>query len=320
MRLPRRLTADGVAALLLLGAAAVLVTTPYDGGSCTNILSAYALPAATAAEADPPAAPAALADARRAVRDAEAAVAALQEERVAVDAAQKAAQQARAAAAEAESDLWENSFSTDYYSVDGAELDVDLAESMLESAEDWLAYVQEEAADTSGWSFYDQQDVAQAQDDVDDARADVAEAEAALAEAEGEVAASESAATSAEQREEELDAAADAAEVAAADAASRFADRESQAFDSELAARSRVADLEGRHDVSVAEWSHERRVALDEVAAQNNVRSSCQENGGWRAGVAALDVMLLAALALRRWAPRVPRLPRLRLRLPGMRR
>jgi hypothetical protein len=76
-----------------------------------------------------------------------------------------------------------------------------------------------------------------------------------------------------------------------------------------------VSQLEADHEIAVAEWSHEQRVAADEVTALNNVRASCRENGSWRAGVALLDVLLVAALALRRWPPRLPR----RLRVPWRR-
>jgi hypothetical protein len=183
----------------------------------------------------------------------------------------------------------------------------------VDSAEDWLDYVQDGAADTSGWAFYDQSDVADAQADVDDARADLAEAEAALADAESEDTARESRAATAESTAEQLDAVADAAEQAAADAAADLSDREGAAQDRLYAARSRVAELEADHAIAVADWSHERRVAADEVTALNNVRASCRENGGWRAGVSLLDVVLAGALILRRWTPR---LPRLRIRLP----
>ncbi len=42
MRLPRRMTADGAAVVLLVTAAAVLVTTPYDGGVCRNVAAGTA--------------------------------------------------------------------------------------------------------------------------------------------------------------------------------------------------------------------------------------------------------------------------------------
>jgi hypothetical protein len=311
MGLPRRITADATAAVLLVGAAAVLLATPYDGGSCNNVLAAYALPAASLPDVKAPAKPEALAGAHRAVTAANSELMELEGQQAEVDRAQAAAEQAREAAIEAESDRWGSSFSNSYYSdTYGAELDVDLAESMVESAEDWLSYVEESAADTSEWSFYTETDVQAAQDDVDDARADLAEAESALAQAQREDSARESEAADAEATADQLDAAADAAEQAAADAASDLAARESAAHDRLYAAQSRVAELEAGHEVARAEWSHEQRVAADEVTALNNVRASCRENGGWRAGVAVLDVVLVGALLLRRWTPRMPALRR----------
>jgi chromosome segregation ATPase len=314
MRLPHRITADAAAGLALVGAVAILLATPYDGGSCRNVLAAYALPATSLPEEHAPATPAALADAQRAVTAADAELSELQGERANVDHAQAEAQKAREAATEAESDVWDSAYSSDYSSSTySAQLDVDLAESKLESAEDWLKYVQDSAADTSGWAFYDQADVDNSQAEVDDARAELAKAKRALAEAQSEDTARESQAANAESTAEQLDAVADAAEKAAADAAADLSDRESRAEDRLYAARSRVGDLEAGHAIAVADWSHERRVAADEVTALNNVRASCRENGGWRAGVALLDLLLVGALVLRSWAPR---LPQLRIRLP----
>jgi hypothetical protein len=317
MQLPRRISADVGAGVLLIGAAAVLLSTPYDGGSCRNVAAAYALPAASVPDAQRPESPTALADARRAVDAADTELVRLATEQSEVEAAYTAAEQARAAAHEAESDRWASSYSSDYYSTTySAELDVDLAESAVESAGDWLEYVQESAADTSEWAMYDEQDVQDAQEDLDEAQADLAEAEDALAEAQGEDAAQESEAENAEATAEQLDAAADAAEQAAADAADDLAARRSAAEDRLYTAESRVAELEADHQLALAEWSHEQRVAADEVTALNNLRDSCRENGGWRAGVALLDLVLVAALALRRWTPQ---LPHWRVRLPWRR-
>jgi hypothetical protein len=313
--LPRRVTADALGGLLLVGAAAVLLATPYDGGSCTNVLAAYALPAASLPEAEPPEKPGALAEARRAVTAANADVMELEREEATVDELYAAAEEARAAANEAQDDLWESSF-TSGYSSDSylPELDVDFAESAVESAEEWLAYVQGEL--DSEWAIYTQSDVDAAQADVDEARADLAEAEAALAQAQSEEAARESEAANAEANAEQLDAAADAAEQVAADASADLSDRKSAAQDRLYSAQSLVADLEADHEIAVAEWSHDQRVAADEVTARNNVRDSCRENGMWRAGVAVVDVVLLLALVFRRWTPR---LPRLRMRWPWRR-
>ncbi|MGY2074856.1 hypothetical protein [Blastococcus sp. SYSU DS0828] len=303
---PRRITADALGGLLLISAAAVLLATPYDGGSCKNVAAAYALPAASLPEAHRPTAPAALADARRAVTSANAEMAALQGEQAAVEAARVAAQEARTAANEAQDDLWESSFTGGYFPDSSlAQYDVDSAESAVEYAEDWLAHVQENL--TSEYAFYTQADVDEAQQDLDDARAELAEAEAALSRARSEEAARESEAADAEATAEELAAAADVAEAAAAEAASGLAARESAAQSRLSSARSRVAALEADHEATLAEWSHEQREAADEVTALNNVRDSCRENGVWRAGVALLDVALAAVLLLRRWRPGLPR-------------
>lgn len=309
MRLPRKFTADAAAGLLLIGAAVVLVATPYDGGSCTNVVAAYAVPTASVSAEDRPDKPRALADAQRAVTTANAALAELETERFEVEELQAAAQAAREAAAEAQSDLWAmpySDYSSDSYS---AEWDVDIAESAVESAESWLEYVQESAADTSGWSIYTQDDVADAQADLDEALADLSEAESALAQAESEDAARESEAENAEATAEQLDADADAAEQAAVDAATDLADRQSSAEERLYSAQERVSQLQAQHDRAIAEWFHEERVAEDEATASNNVRASCRENGAWRAGVALLDVALAGALVIRRWMPRLSRLP-----------
>jgi hypothetical protein len=313
MGLPRRITADAAAGLLLIGASAVLLATPYDGGSCTNVAAAYALPAASLPDADRPVLPAALGDASRAVTDADAKIRELEGEQAEVDAAYAAAEEARAAAVEAEEDVWESSFTSDYSSsTSSAEWEVESAEYGVESAEDWLAYVQEDL--DSEWAIWTQADVDEAQADLDEARADLAEAQATLAQAQSEDAAEEAQAADAEATAEELDAAADAAEQAAADAASSLSARESAAQDQLYSARSRVADLESGHAIALAEWSHDQRVAADEVTALNNMRASCRENGAWRAGVAVLDVLLVGVLVLRRWTPRLPQ-----LRLPWRR-
>ena len=301
--LPRRITADAIGGLLLVGAAAVLVATPYDGGSCTNVVAAYGLPAASLRDAKPPEASPALAAAYDAVTAANAEVVELESEQATVDDLYAAAEEARATANEAQEDLWESSY-TDYSSDTYlSELDVDFAESAVESAEDWLAYVQEDL--NSEWAIYTQTDVDAAQADVDEARADLAEAQAELAGAQSEEATRESEAANAEATAEQLDAAADAAEQAATDAAAGLYDRQSAAADRLRSTQSLVTSLEADHEIAVAEWSHQRRVAADEVTALNNVRDSCRENGSWRAGVALLDVLLAAALALRRWSPRL---------------
>ncbi len=306
MGLPRRISADALAGLVLVSAAAVLLATPYDGGACTSVSAAYALPAASVPDAEAPEPSPALADAHAAVDAAEAEVTELERQQDSVDGLYAAAEEARAAANEAQDDLWQSSWSG--YSSDThlAELDVDVAESAVESAEDWLAYVQGEL--DSEWAFYTQADVDEAQADVDEARADLAEAEAALARARGEEAARESEAADVEATAERLDAAADEAEQAATDAAADLHDRQVAAEDRLYSARSRAAGLEADHEVAVAEWSHDQRVAADEVTALNNVRDSCRENGAWRAGVALVDVLLATALVLRRWTPRLSRI------------
>jgi hypothetical protein len=325
MHLPRRVSADGVAALLLLAAAAVLLATPYDGGACRNVAAAYALPAASLQDAEPPGQSPALTSAALAAEKAESDTAALEAERAEADKAREAAQQARQAANDAESELYAPSFSTDYVSVYASESEVSYAKTMVRSAEDWLDIVQEGAADTSPYgSFYDQQDVQRAQEDLDDARAKLTAAQGELEQARKDEAAQKSSAESAEQKAKDLDAAADAAEQAAADAATTLADHESDVEQRLWDARSQLAALEDEHKVALAAWSHEQRLAGDDVTALNNVRASCRENGAWRAGVALVDVVLLAVLALRRWGSRLRgvhfRLPRPRLRLPWPRR
>src|SRR3954462_13332988 len=101
MKFPRRITADAAAGLLLVGAATVLLATPYNGGSCGNVLSAYALPATSLPDGHPPAKPAGLDDARRSVTSASADVTEAEAGQAEVDAAYAAAEQARAAATEA---------------------------------------------------------------------------------------------------------------------------------------------------------------------------------------------------------------------------
>jgi hypothetical protein len=315
VNLPRRIAADAVGGLLLVGAAAVLLSTPYDGGSCSYVLAAYAVPAASLPESEPPKESPALDDAQDAVSAANAEVAELEGEQAEVDAAYAAAQDARSAANDAEDAAWESSYSD--YSSDSylAELDVDFAESAVESAEDWLAYVQGDLG--SEWAIYTQADVDAAQADLDEALADLAEAQSTLAQAQSEDAAQESAAADAEATAEELDAAADAAEQAAADLAADLYDRQRAAEDQLYSVRSLVAQLQTDHEIELAEWSHDQRMAADEVTALNNVRASCRENGAWRAGVALLDVLLVIGLILRRYGPRIAWH---RLRLPWRRR
>src|SRR3954453_16817301 len=113
--LPRRVTADAIGGLLLVGAAAVLVATPYDGGSCTNVVAAYGLPAASLPDAEPPTASPALAEAHDAVIAAGADVTQLESEQAAVDDLYVAAEEARTAADEAQDDLWQSPY-TDYSS------------------------------------------------------------------------------------------------------------------------------------------------------------------------------------------------------------
>ena len=315
MGLPRRISADIGAGLLLVGAAAVLLATPYDGGSCANVAAAYALPAASLPSAQPPGVPSALAESQRAVTAANADVTELKSEQAKVDQLDAAAQEARAAANAAQNDLWTSPYGSDYSSdTYMAQLDVDSAEGAVGRAEDWLAYVKDEM--TSTWAFYDQADVDSAQADVDKANADLADAQAALTQAKNEEATRETKAATAEASAEQLDASADAAEQAATDAARDLSDRQSAAGSRLSSARSRVAQLEADHAIALADWSHEQRVTADHVTALNNVRASCRQNGSWRAGVAVLDVLLVAALALSRWSPRLPS----RLRLPWRRR
>lgn len=303
-----RLTTDLVAGALLLGAAAVLVGTPNDGGACRNVAGAYALPPARVPSAEPPAPPAALAGARQAVSTASIDLASLADERAAAEAAQAAAEQARAAASEARSATWSTPLT--YTSSSSEELDVDVAQSRVESAESWLQTVEDGAADTSLYGIWTEQDVAQAQDDLDTARAELASAEQALAAPQAEEAASAAAEVAAEDRAAELETAATAAETAASEAGRTLATAERDANARLSAAKSRVSSLEIQHEVAQAEWSHEQRLEQDEVVALNNVRASCRENGGWRAAVALVDVALLGALALRAVWPRTARLHR----------
>lgn len=319
MRMRVRVTSDVVAAALLVGAATVLLATPYDGGACRNVASAYGLPAASFTKSAPPATPAALATARQDVTAASSEVAGLSDERAAAERASEAAEQAREAAREAETKTWSTPVTIG--STSSAELDVELAESQVESAESWLKTVQDGAAETSEFgSIWTQEDVADAQEELDAAEGELAAAQEGLEEARDEDAASEAAAAAVERKAEQLAAAADAADKAAEQAASTLASAETAAEERLSSAKGRVARLEVEHDQAQDEWWHEQRVEHDEVVALNNVRQSCRENGGWRAGVALVDVVLLGALALRAWWPRGARLrlpsrPRLTWRL-----
>ena len=111
MTLIRRMTADPVAGLVLVSAAAVLLATPYDGGSCTNVAAAFALPAASVPDAEPPQPSPALADAYATMSTAKAEVTEVEREQADVDELYAAAEEARAAAHEAQDDLWESSYS-----------------------------------------------------------------------------------------------------------------------------------------------------------------------------------------------------------------
>jgi len=184
MRLPGRITPNAASAVLLTAAAAVLVTTPYDGGACRNVFSAYALPAASLAAADRPARSPALADAYQDIRDAEADQTALVARQAEVDRLVAAAEEAREAADEAAADAYESSWSTSgSWDVTGAEYDVEFAEDQVDYAEEWLEEIKAEVANDE-YGFYTDADIAEAEDDLDDARAELAEAEAALAQAE----------------------------------------------------------------------------------------------------------------------------------------
>jgi hypothetical protein len=312
MHVPRRITSDGIAAVLLLAAAAVLVATPYDGGACRNVAAAYALPAASLPDADQPAEPASLAEARRALATAESDSTALANEQVDVGRAEKAAQDARAAADKADEDQYSTQYSGDDYTVSAAQSEVDFAQSDVDSAQSWLQEVQQYVADDQ-YGIWTQQDVQQAQSQVDDANAKLAQAQQALQDAQAQAQASASAAAAAQQKAQQLDAAADAAEKAAAQAANDYADKQSQVSDELYSAQSQEDEAEASYRATVADWSHQRRLQADHVAALNNVRASCRGNGDWRAAVAGVDVLLLAILGVRRWWPR---LRRVRLRLP----
>jgi hypothetical protein len=318
MAFPRRVPADGVAAALLLSAAVVLVATPYDGGSCQNVAAAYALPAASLAPAEQPAEPASLTEARAALASAQSDSDGLADEQTSVDRAQQAATDARAVADKADMDQYSTDYSTDDYAVSSAQSDVDSAQSAVDSAQSWLETVQQYVADPSNDGIWTQQDLQDAQSEVDDANAQLTEAQQALQETQARAAASESAAAAAKQKAERLDAAADAAEQAAGKAADDLAEKQSEVQAELYLARSQVSQEEADYRSTVADWAHQRRVAGDHIAALNNVRASCRQNGTWRAAVAGADVVLLAALGLRRWAPRPgrwgPRLRRMRER------
>jgi len=316
MRLPRRITSDGAAAVLLVAAATVLVATPYDGGACRNVAAAYALPAASLAPADPPAEPAGLADARQAVTTAQAAVDALANKQADVDNAQQAAQQARAAADEAASS-WatETSSIDDSVSVDQAQSDVDLAQLEVSDDQSMLQMDQQDAADFPGDSYWTQQ-IQQAQSQLATDQAKLSAAQQAYQEAQSKASASASAAKAAQQNADQLSARADSAEKAAEDAATNFAAQQSDARQSLSTAESREAGQESEYRATVADWSHERRMQGDHVVALNNVRSSCRDSGNWRAAVAAADILLLVVIAALRWAHR---LRGVRIRVPALR-
>jgi hypothetical protein len=315
MPLPRRITADGAAALLLGAAAAVLVATPYDGGACRNVVAAYALPAASLGPADQPGEPAGLADARQAVTTAQGAVDALTIKKADVDKAQQAAQQARAAADKAELGSATDTSSIDAsVSVDQAQSDVDIAQSEVSDDQSMLQTDQQDAADFPGESYWTQQ-VQQAQSQLTADQAKLSAAQQAYQKAQGQASSSAAAAKAAQQNADSLSAQADAAEKTAEDAATNLAAQQSDAERSLSAAQSEEARQESDYRATVAGWSHERRMQGDHVVALNNVRSSCRESGTWRAAAAGADVVLLAALAVLRWAHR---LRRVRIRVPWL--
>jgi hypothetical protein len=322
MRLSRSLTVDGVAALLLTAAAAVLVTTPYDGGACRNVTAAYALPAASLTPAQEPTEPAALDQARRAVSAAQADVTALASKQADVQKAQQAAQQARDAADQAAA-----AESTDTSSIDGdlsvtqAQNDEELAQTEVDNDQSYLQMMQSDAADFPGDSFW-AQEVQQAQSDLDTANAKLISAQQALAQAKDKQSSAAAAAAAAQKHAEELSSQADAAEKAAEDAESSYAEQQSQAEGNLSAARSRETAQEADYRATVASWSHERRLESDHVVALNNVRASCRADGTWRVSAAGADAALLAAVVLVRSAPGLRRVggrawtrrPRLRRR------
>jgi len=304
MRLFRRIPASGGAAVLLAAATAALVATPYDGGTCRNVVSAWTVPVASVAEVDRPAEPAGLAEARRALEAAEAESSALGDERAEAAEAERAAENARQAADAAEEARPEPSTDTgDSWEMDSAELDVDMAENSVDVAEDWLDVVQGD-----DWGFYDADDVADAQEDVDDARAELAEAQAKLDQLEAATAAEQSAAVAAANKADELAAKAEAAEKKAQRLSDILAAKQRKVDSRVRPARSLVEDLEDGSRAAVAEWAHERRIAQGDVVARNAVRDDCRQNGLWRAGVAGADVLLLGALGVRALSPRL-RLP-----------
>jgi chemotaxis protein histidine kinase CheA len=308
MHLSRSLTVDGVAALVLTAAAAVLVTTPYDGGACRNVAAAYAVPAASLAPAQEPAEPAALTDARQAVSAAQADVAALASKQADVEKAQQAAQQARDAADKAAS-----AQTTDTSSIDGdlsvtqAQDDEELAQTEVDDDQSYLQTTKQDAADFPGDSYWTQE-VQQAQSELDAANAKLSAAQQALKQAKAQQSSAAAAAASAQKHADDLSAQADAAEKAAEDAESSYAAQQSQVEENLSAAQSRETAQEADYRTTVATWSHERRLESDRVVALNNVRSSCRADGTWRASAAGVDVVLLAAIVLVWFAPRLRRM------------
>ena len=315
MRLPRRITADGAAAVLLVVAAAVLVATPYDGGACRNVVAAYALPAASLSPADQPVEPAALVDARAAVATAQAAADALASKQADVDKAQQAAQQARAAADAADSGLATDTSSIDdSLSVDRAQSDVDLAQTDVSDDQSMLQLDQQDAAEFPGDSYWTQQ-VQQAQAQLATDQAKLSDAQQAYQKAQGQASAGAAAAKAAQQKADQLSAQADAAEKAAEDAATNLAAQQSDAQQNLSAAQSQEGEQESQYRAAVADWSHDRRIQSDHVVALNNVRSSCRESGNWRVAVAGADAFLLVIIGALRCAHR---LRRVRIRIPAL--
>ena len=305
MRIPRRISADGLAAMLLVAAAVGLLATPYDGGACRNVAAAYALPAASLTPAATPGEPTALGDARAAVSAAQAHVDALSNTQADVDRAQQAAQQARDAADKAASDQFSNTSSSDAdMAASQAQDDLDLAQSQVTDDQDMLTSWQQDAADSPGDSFYAQQ-IQQAQATLDADKAKLATAQEALQTAQNKQSASAAAATAAQQNADKLSAAADAAQKAADDAASTLAAQQSTAQENLNSAQSDEAQQEADYRTTVNDWSHSRRLESDHVTALNNVRSSCRTDGSRRATVAGIDLLLLAAIAAVQLAPQL---------------
>lgn len=318
MHLPRRITADGVAAVLLVSAAVLLVATPYDGGSCRNVASAYALPAASLEPAQPPTEPAALNDAREAVSTAQSEVTALAAKQADVDALQQAAEQARAAADKAAADQYSDTSSIDGdLAVTQAQGDVDLAESEVSSDQSMLTSEQQDAAsypDDPTWNQMVQDDQAT----LDAAKAKLGQARQALQKAQNQASASAAAVNARQHNADKLSADADAARKAADAAAGDLATQQSSAEEGLSAAESEEARQESAFTATVADWSHSRRLAADHVTALNNVRSSCRQTGTLRASVAGSDLVLLAAVAALHWAPGLRRLRTRVLPLPRL--